>query len=250
MEKRFERNIPTISEEEQKILKASRVAIIGLGGLGGYLCEMAVRLGIEKFVVCDGDVFDETNLNRQLLSSEGNIGMLKSEASKAWIESINPSAMVDIYCQPFNEKNAFEILDGCDIVLDALDNTKSRLLLEDECAKLNIPIVHGAIQGFTAQVGIALPGHNMLHKLYGCETCGNASDNGKTSAESSNKFSTSNSSDKTAALKSTLVCTPAFCASLQIAQAVTLLCKKEAPLTDKLLIANLDLANFNIIPIN
>lgn len=231
MEKRLERNIPTISEEEQKILQSSRMAIIGLGGLGGYLCEMAVRLGIENFVVCDGDVFDETNLNRQLLSSEGNVGMLKAEAALGWIKAINPSAMVDMYCHPFDESNSSEILNGCDIVLDGLDNTKSRLFLEDECAKLNIPIVHGAIQGFTVQAGVALPGHNMLHKLYANEAY-------------------TDSSDKTATLKSTLVCTPAFCASLQIAQAVTLLCKKEAPLADKLLIANLNLADFNIIPIN
>lgn len=230
MEKRFERNIPTLSEDEQKFLQSCRIAIVGLGGLGGYLCEMSVRLGIGSFVVCDGDVFDETNLNRQLLSSEGNIGTLKAEAALGWIQSINPNAKVDMYCQNFSADNASEILSGCDLVLDGLDNAESRLILEDACAKLNIPIVHGAIQGLTAQVGVALPGHNMLHKLFTSETH-------------------SETSDSTTTLKSTLSCTPAFCASLQISQAVNLLCKKETPLADKLLIANLDLADFTTLPI-
>ncbi len=231
MEKRFERNIPTLSEDEQKALQASRIAIIGLGGLGGYLCEMVARLGVGFVVVCDGDVFDETNLNRQLLSSEGNVGMLKAESAKGWIESINPSAKVDMYCQNFTANNALEILDGCDLVLDGLDNAESRLILEDTCAKLNIPIIHGAIQGLTAQVGVALPGHNMLHKLFARET----------SSETSNK---------TDSQKSTLVCTPAFCASLQIAQAVTYLCKGEAPLANKLLIASLDNVDFTTVPLS
>ncbi len=231
MEKRFERNIPTLSENEQKKLSNAKVAIIGLGGLGGYLCEMVARLGIGSVVVCDGDVFDETNLNRQLLSSFGNIGALKAEAAKGWIESINSSIKVDMFCQNFSLDNASEILSGCDLVLDGLDNACSRLLLEDECSKLNIPIMHGAIAGLTAQVGLALPGHNMLHKLYYSET-----------------FDEEIKLEDTAK-KSTLVCTPAFCASLQIAQATSYLSKGETTLADKLLIANLDSADFNIIPL-
>ncbi len=247
MEKRFERNIPTLSEDEQKKLSKSRVAVIGLGGLGGYLCEMLARLGVGEIVICDGDVFDETNLNRQLLSSFGNIGTLKAEAALGWIESINSSIKVDSFCQNFSLDNASEILSGCDLVLDGLDNSCSRLILEDACSTLNIPIVHGAIAGLTAQVGVALPGSNMLHKLYGAD----AADSGE-ACDDASKISEdcADTSMHDSALKSALVCTPAFCASLQIAQVVSYLCKGEAPLTNKLLIASLDNVDFTTVPLS
>ena len=80
MEQRFSRNIPTISEAEQSILRQKRVAIIGCGGLGGYLAEFMARVGVGAITVVDGDSFEETNLNRQNLSLPALIGRGKAEA--------------------------------------------------------------------------------------------------------------------------------------------------------------------------
>ena len=165
MEARYSRNIPSISESDQDLLQQKKVAIIGCGGLGGYLCEFSARLGIGHIVVCDGDVFEESNLNRQILSTEGNLGTLKAEAAKAYIECTNPHCQVEMICQPFSAEN-HAFLDGCDLILDGLDNIRSRLALEDVATEKNIPIVHGAVSGWGGQVAVIYPGDHLLHKLY------------------------------------------------------------------------------------
>lgn len=243
MEKRYERNIPAITEEEQKKIFGTRIAIIGLGGLGGYLAEMAARLGFGGITVCDGDTFDETNLNRQLLSSEGNLGSLKSEAAKAWIESINPAAQVKMHCRPFDEENAEEILAECDIVLDALDSVRSRLILENECEKRSIPIVHGAISGWMAQAAVAQPGHSLLHKIY----AGSKDDGEQENAAQQFGESAAQPETESAAQKSTIVATPAFCASVQMSEAVKLALGRKPDLEDTLLLADLETMTFQTV---
>ena len=165
MESRYERNIPSITEAEQEILKNKKVAILGCGGLGGFLCEFCARLGIGSITVCDGDVFEESNLNRQLLSSEGNMGTLKVEAAKAYIECTNPACEVEMVCQPFSAENA-SFLKGCDVILDALDSAPARMLLEEAAEESSIPLVHGAVNGWGGQVTLVLPGKRTLHRIY------------------------------------------------------------------------------------
>lgn len=165
MESRYQRNIPSITESEQELLKNKKVTILGCGGLGGYLCEFCARLGIGNIIVCDGDVFEESNLNRQILSTEGNLGTLKAEAAKAYIECTNPACLVEAVCQPFSAKNA-SFLKDCDLVLDALDNIESRLLLEEYAEEFSIPLIHGAVSGWGGQACLILPGKRTLHRLY------------------------------------------------------------------------------------
>lgn len=165
MESRYERNIPSITEAEQKLLKEKKVAILGCGGLGGYLCEFSARLGIGSITVCDGDVFEASNLNRQLLSSEGNLGTLKAEAAKAHIECTNPACRVEMICQPFSPEND-SFLKDCDVILDALDSAPDRMLLEEAAEKYAIPLVHGAVNGWGGQVTLVFPGKRTLHQIY------------------------------------------------------------------------------------
>ena len=165
MESRYERNVPSITEAEQEQLKNKKVAIIGCGGLGGFLCEFCARLGIGHIIVCDGDVFETSNLNRQILSTEGNLGTLKAEAAKAYIECTNPDCQVEAICQPFTKGNA-ALLADCDLILDALDNKESRLLLEEVAEEFQIPLVHGAVSGWNGQATLVLPGKNTLHRIY------------------------------------------------------------------------------------
>lgn len=223
MEARYSRNIPAISESDQDLLKEKKVAILGCGGLGGYLCEFSARMGIGHIVVCDGDVFEESNLNRQILSTEGNLGTLKAEAAKAYIECTNPACEVEMVCQRFSPENdAF--LDGCDLILDGLDNIDSRLALEDAAAKRNIPIVHGAVRGWGGQVAIAYPGEQMLHKLYE-HTTGNGS-------------------------KTVLPFAAAACATMQMAKALRFLTGKETDPKGTLLVFDLLSEDFEKIQID
>ena len=225
MENRYQRNIPTISESEQESLKEKKVAIIGCGGLGGYLCELTARLGIGHIIVCDGDIFEESNLNRQILSSEGNLGTLKAEAAKAYIECTNPACEVTMICQPFSRENT-DFLDGCDLVLDALDSAKARLDLAEVLAEKKIPLVHGAVSGFGGQVAVVMPGNDLIQKLY----------ENHTTEESFNPRR-----------KSVLPFTVSACASMEMAEAIKLLSGRPSELINRLLVFDLSSFDFDIL---
>ena len=169
---RYLRNMETISIEEQFKLSKSRVAVVGAGGLGGNVILLLARLGIGQLVVVDYDVFDETNLNRQALSNVNSLGKSKSEEAVELVGSINPGVEVLPYQVKLNTSNAFEILAGSDVVVDALDNIPDRFVVEKVCKKLRIPLVHGALAGFEGQIMTIFPGDPGLKHLYGNESAG------------------------------------------------------------------------------
>lgn len=169
---RYLRNREAVSPQEQLGLAKSRVAVIGAGGLGGQVILLLARMGVGTLVVVDYDVFDETNLNRQALSSVETLGKPKSEAAAASVSSINPGTKV-IPCQvKLNAFNAPEILIGSNVVVDALDNVQDRFLLERTTKKLGIPLVHGALAGFEGQVMTIFPDDPGLKHLYRHEGTG------------------------------------------------------------------------------
>jgi len=197
-DKRYIRNIPAISEAEQEILKSKKVAVIGCGGLGGFVIEYLVRLGLGEIIAVDGDSFDESNLNRQLLCTEAGIGKSKADAAKERAEAINSDVKIKVVSTFLDETNADDLIKGADLIIDALDNVSARFALEDAAAKAGITIVHGAVAGWNMQIAIAEPGKNTLHKLY------------------ENK-------DASEAQKSCLVMAPACCASIEVSKAIQLL---------------------------
>ncbi len=166
MEPRYIRNIPALTEQECALLRTKRVAVIGCGGLGGYLIEHLARIGFGAIRAVDGDVFEETNLNRQLLSEPSVIGRSKAEVAAARIRAINPEVVVEAIPFFLNEANAAALISGCDAVLDALDSISARKTLVKACAETGIPYVYGAISGWVAQAGISMPGDGMLDILY------------------------------------------------------------------------------------
>ena len=169
---RYLRNREAISLKEQLRLAKSRVAVIGAGGLGGQVILLLARMGIGTLVVVDYDVFDETNLNRQALSSMETLGKPKPEAAAATVSYINPGVKV-IPCQvKLDSSNAPEILTGSNVVVDALDNVQDRFLLERTTKKLRIPLVHGALAGFEGQVMTIFPDDPGLKHLYRNEGAG------------------------------------------------------------------------------
>lgn len=163
---RYAKNFNLLTKEENAHLKSMCVCVIGCGGLGGYIIEMLARLGVGRITAVDGDVFDETNLNRQILSEESLIGHLKADVAKARILRVNSEIFVEAKAVYLNSENAEMILAGHDVVVDALDNVPARRLIQSACEVLNIPFVHGAIAGWYGQVSTIMPGDRTLDLLY------------------------------------------------------------------------------------
>jgi Dinucleotide-utilizing enzymes involved in molybdopterin and thiamine biosynthesis family 2 len=155
---RYERNLGTIGLAGQRKLLESRAAVVGLGGLGGLLAELLARVGVGRLILVDGDEFSENNLNRQLLCREEDIGRNKAEAAFERVRAVNMALDVDVAAVFLeDEGDAHSLLMGADIVLDGLDNNKTRKIVSDYCRKASIPFVHGAIGGMWAQAGVFLP---------------------------------------------------------------------------------------------
>ena len=165
---RYQRNRTAMSVTDQLILFRSSVAVIGCGGLGGYVIEELARLGVGRLVVIDPDVFEEHNLNRQLLSSPADLGTPKVDAAVRRIGDINPAVTVVPQQLAFSSGNGAELLSSCRLVVDALDNIAVRLELAETCARLGIPLVHGAIAGWYGHIATVLPGDATLRDLYAC----------------------------------------------------------------------------------
>ena len=169
MELRHQRNVPALSAAECDLLRTKKVAVIGCGGLGGYLIELLTRVGIGSIRAVDGDVFEETNLNRQLLSVPDLLGCAKAEAAAARIRTLDPDIRVEAVPVFLDESNAAQLIADCDVVLDALDSIPARKCLAKACADAGIPLVYGAIAGWVAQAAVCLPGDNLMNRLYPAE---------------------------------------------------------------------------------
>ena len=166
MNPRYERNIPALTEEECSLLRKKRVLVVGCGGLGGHIIDQLARIGVGFLRVVDGDVFESSNLNRQLLSDVPLLGISKAKAAAGHIARVNPDTVVEAVEAFLTEANAGTLLAGCDVVQDALDNIQSRKILAAACKQANIPYVYGAIQGWVAQAAVSLPGDDLIAKLF------------------------------------------------------------------------------------
>ena len=197
MDPRYARNIPALTEEECDLLRTKRVLVVGCGGLGGYIADMLARIGVGNLRLVDGDVFEVTNLNRQLLCEISLLGKSKAQAAVDRICRVNPDVAAEVAEVFLTEENAAELLRGCDIAIDALDNVSARRILAAACEEAGIPYIYGAIQGWIAQAAISMPGDGLIRKLFPEEI--RIRD------------------------KSVLSFTPALCASMQTALCVKLL---------------------------
>jgi molybdopterin/thiamine biosynthesis adenylyltransferase len=166
---RYLRNLGTVGLEGQARLLQACVAVVGLGGLGGYVAEALARMGVGRLILLDGDVFDDHNLNRQLLSAEDALGLPKAEAARARLALINRATEVEARRVTLTAENLPDLLAGAQVVVDALDRLPTRLMLQRGAQALGIPLVHGSIAGFMGQVMTIFPGDPGLIGLYGWE---------------------------------------------------------------------------------
>jgi molybdopterin/thiamine biosynthesis adenylyltransferase len=226
---RYERNYKTISTEDQKRLADSTIAIVGCGGLGGTMAEEFARLGAGHLILVDGDIIDETNLNRQLFSTENNIGAKKVEAARQRLQAVNSTVKLTLIDDWFNQENAADIFKGANLVCDALDSIQRRIDLEESCHRLNVPLVYAGIAGWFGMLGVSLPGDYSVLKVF---KDGKENDRGVEKTWGNPAF------------------TPWVISSLAVAEAVKVIVGRETALRNSWLQADLLYMEFEIFEIS
>lgn len=142
MQNQFSRTELLIGKEGIEKLKAAKVAIFGIGGVGSFVLEALARAGIGSFILVDNDEIDITNLNRQIIATTKTIGELKVEASKERILEINPNAKVEIYKEFFMPESSKNILDdSVTYIVDSIDTVTAKIELVLRAKELKIPII-------------------------------------------------------------------------------------------------------------
>lgn len=158
MPERYERNAFAFSIGEQLRLVRATAAMVGLGGLGGLVLEALARLGVGRIRGADGDVFEPSNLNRQLLCTHSTLRASKAEAAAARVAGLNPSVRFTAVGRDLTERDMAGFARGADVVLDCLGGLDCRDALERAAAAQNVPLVTGALAGWTGYVAVVLPG--------------------------------------------------------------------------------------------
>ena len=164
---RYVRNMKKFSTEEQATLLGSRVSVVGLGGLGGTVTEILARAGIGILNLIDGDRFEENNLNRQLLSTPKLLLKSKAQAAIDRIQAINASIVVNKHHEYLDEKNAIGLLEKSNVIVDCLDNVKTRFVLEGASKKVQCPLVSAAVAGALGHVTTIFPDDRGFSLIYG-----------------------------------------------------------------------------------
>jgi molybdopterin/thiamine biosynthesis adenylyltransferase len=159
-------NAGTFGNEGQTRLLRSKVMIVGLGGLGGHVVEQLVRCGIGIVIGVDADIFDETNLNRQLYADLNSIGRRKTDAAESRVNLINDAVKFSSLTSEVEDLD-YKAYEGVDLIFDCLDTVPSKLHIQDMGERLAIPVIHGAIGGWYGQVAVVWPKSQLLSSIYG-----------------------------------------------------------------------------------
>lgn len=226
MLKRYVRNTSALTEDECSQLHEKHVCVVGCGGLGGYVIEELARVGALNITIVDCDVFEESNLNRQLFSHTENLGKFKVEEAAFRIASVNPDVELNVVNKRLTRENAKDLVSGHDLVIDCLDNFKDRFWLANACK--DMPIIYGAIAGWYGQVSTIFPGDVAFVDIYGSMEDG-----------TDQKDTEGN-----------LAFTAAVVASIQAAEAVKVLLGHKDVLRNKILMVDMRTSSFEVMSLN
>jgi adenylyltransferase/sulfurtransferase len=150
--------IGEIGQEGQGKLKRSRVVIAGAGGLGSTVAIYLTAAGIGMIRVIDHDQVALSNLNRQILHWEEDIGRKKVDSARTKLRNLNSAVEIEAIAETITEGNVSQLADGCDAIVDAMDNLPTRHILNRCAIERNIPFFHGAVNGFGGRVMTIIPG--------------------------------------------------------------------------------------------
>ena len=161
--------LPDVGLQGQKTLEASRVLLVGAGGLGSPAAYYLAAAGIGMLRIADDDVVDRSNLQRQILHTDARIGTPKVESAAIALSALNPRTTVEAIRERITSDNVERLLDGIDVVVDGADNFPARYLLNDACVKLGKPLVYGAVHRFEGQASVFDAGrHRGVAPCYRC----------------------------------------------------------------------------------
>lgn len=157
---RYDRQImiAEIGPEGQEKLKRSRVLIAGAGGLGSPIAIYLTAAGIGAIRVVDHDQVALSNLNRQILHWEDDVGRNKVDSARTKLRNLNSAVEVQAMVETITENNISELVEGCDVIVDAMDNLPTRYVLNRCAVEKKIPFFHGAVNGFEGRVMTVIPG--------------------------------------------------------------------------------------------
>ena len=150
--------IPGWGIDGQKKLKKAKVVIIGAGGLGSPASIYLAAAGVGKLVIVDKEKFELSNLNRQILGWNKDVGRYKAKAAVEKLKELNPDIEVIAKISEITRENIRDLIKGANAVVDALDNWRTRFVVNDGCVKERIPLVHAGIYGFSGQITTIMPG--------------------------------------------------------------------------------------------
>jgi len=156
---RYERQIliPGWSKSGQEKLKKAKVLVAGAGGLGSAILTYLAVAGVGRIRIIDGDKVELSNLNRQVLHSDKDIGRNKIDSAKEKLEALNPHISVEAIKATIDENNVFDLVADY-LIVDAMDNLPARLLLNRVAVKKSLPLFHGAVYGFEGRATTIVPG--------------------------------------------------------------------------------------------
>ena len=160
--KRYDRQImiPGFGEEGQEKLKRAKVFIAGAGGLGSPIAIYLTAAGVGTIRIVDLDTVELSNLNRQILHWHKDLGFPKVSSAAEKLTALNPETMVEALRETITEDNAIDLIKGCDVILDAMDNLPTRYLLNRTALALGIPFIHGAVRGLEGRAMTVVPGRS------------------------------------------------------------------------------------------
>jgi molybdopterin/thiamine biosynthesis adenylyltransferase len=157
---RYQRQIMIngLGEEGQAKLKQAKVFIAGAGGLGSPAAIYLAAAGVGTIRIVDHDTVELSNLNRQVLHWDENIGMTKTDSAAAKLKKLNPGANIEAIAETITEASVRQLVTGFDLIVDALDNLPTRYLLNKTALEKGIPFFHGAVYGFEGRAMTIIPG--------------------------------------------------------------------------------------------
>jgi molybdopterin/thiamine biosynthesis adenylyltransferase len=207
---KYAKTVKALGIQNLITMRRAKVMVLGCGGVGDYVCECLMRIGIGQLTIVDGDVFEESNLNRQLYCYEDNLGLPKVDETVKILRRINAASVVIPIHKYINEGNCVDIIQSADLVVDALDRFDDRFAIASSCSKLRIPYVFGNIGSDSFRIAVQEVGDSLFERLY----------------------SKSNITDSK---EGTPVISAAFCGVAMAAEAVKYLCHMDDVLINQML---------------
>ena len=214
-----------IGYEGQLRLRKKKACVVGVGGLGNPIVSRLAAMGVGKLRIVDRDVVELSNLHRQTMFDESDVGQVKVEAAARKLRKMNSEVEIEAMPVSVNDYTAFDIVEGCDVVIDALDSVNARYSLNKACVEKNIPFVTGAAVGVSGQVFTVLP------KKTACYHC-------VFPALDENSMPTCSTEGVHPSILSIV-------GGIEVAEAVKILIDRHPTLADKLLYIDLDNLDFS-----